>query len=75
LPLAGLLFVAGADERGSEEPAEEPSEGADGDNKPLVASEFAQTVVLFPDFPDRSESASCSVSHMHGLAEHRLNDL
>ena len=47
--------MAGAEERGSEESSEEPSEGS-GDDKPLVASEYAQTVVLFPDFPEKSKS-------------------
>ena len=55
--------MAGAEERGSEEVAEEPNEGADGENKPLVASEFAQTVVLFPDFLEKSESARLFAAH------------
>jgi hypothetical protein len=46
---AAVLAVAGADEA-----AEDDGEAATGDAGEIGASENAKTVVLFPDFPDKS---------------------
>lgn len=52
---AGLLALAIADEPTNEEVPEDSTENSDEADSPLGPSEFAQTTVLFPDFPDKSE--------------------
>uniref|UniRef100_A0A7S1DQC5 Translocon-associated protein subunit alpha n=2 Tax=Hemiselmis andersenii TaxID=464988 RepID=A0A7S1DQC5_HEMAN len=53
LLLLGLLVVAGADDA-AEEGGEEAADAGDAtESGPLLPSEFAQTITLFPDFPDK----------------------
>jgi hypothetical protein len=51
-----LLALAIADEPTNEEVPEESTENSEeSDDTPLGPSEFAQTTVLFPDYPDKSK--------------------
>lgn len=52
---AGLLVVAGADDA-TDDSSEETVETGSESSGPLMPSEFAKTITLFPDFPDKSEA-------------------